>query len=113
MSDSHEEYNGGHELEALPVGTLFKVIFGLGAIVLAACFVVVQFFHQQRAYLEFHDNGAQAGYHLSKYWDDMDADKGGLAETAASVKTAADLKAPKPEPGYDWPNPDNIKEAGK
>lgn len=105
MSDSHEEYNGGHELENLPAVTLLKIIFGLGAIVLAAVFVVVQFFYQQQRYLEIEDNGAVAGHYLNKYWGEMDEQKKGLAKVAKGVKKGSDLKA---QPAYKgWANPDD------
>ena len=105
MSDSHEEYNGGHELEAVNAAVLFKVIFGISAIVLASVFVVVQFFYQQREYLEIEDNGASAGYYLQKYWNEMDVDKKGLGVVAKEMTSAADLKAAAPPVG--WVNPDD------
>jgi hypothetical protein len=108
MSSSDEEYNGGHELEDWDAPGLAKIIFGLAAIVLASVFVVVQFFYQQREALEIEDNGARAGYHLQKYWDQMDEGKKGLASVAKGMSGADALKAPKAGPG--WVNPDDIKE---
>ena len=111
MSDSHEEHNGGHELDNLPAETLFKIIFGLGAIVLAAVFVVAQFLFQQTAFLRFEANGAAAGHFLSKYWDEMDAQKEGLADVANGMRTGAALKADKAYPG--WQDPSDVKPEGK
>ena len=111
MSDSHEEHNGGHELDNLPAEVLFKVVFGLGAIVLAAVFVVAQFLFQQTAYLQFQENGAAVGHYLGKYWDEMDAQKEGLADVANGMRNPAALKAGKPYAG--WQDPSDVKEEGK
>ena len=74
-------------------------------IVLAAVFVVVQFFYQQQRYLEIEDNGAVAGHYLDKYWGEMDEQKKGLAKVAKGVKKGSDLKA---QPAYKgWANPDD------
>jgi hypothetical protein len=111
MSDSHEEYNGGHELEAMDAIILFKIVFGLGAIVLAAVFVVIQFFYQQTAFMALEENGAQAGFHLQSYYDDMDEGKKGLGAVAKEVGQSGDLKAAKAPAG--WVNPDDVKEASE
>ena len=105
MSDAHEEHNGGHELEGLNAIALMKVIFGLSAIVMVACIIVVQFFYSQAREMEFEGS---TPYYLQKYWGEMDADKAGLAATVKdAANNPATMKAGPPPAG--WKHPDDVK----
>lgn len=108
MSDEHAEHNGGHELEAVNAGALFKIIGALAIIVLLSVAVVIQWFYQQHKALV--QQGGTPHY-LQKYWQDMDADKAGLGDIAKEVaNNPAMLASDPPPPG--WKHPDDIA-AGK
>lgn len=106
MSDQHAEHNGGHELEAVNAGALFRIIGGLAVIVGISCFVVIQWFYQQRNDLEF-----QSGtpYFLKQYWEQMDAEKAGLGDTAKEIANDAGMLAADPPPAG-WVHPDDLKQ---
>lgn len=106
MSDEHAEHQGGHELEAINAGLLFKIIGGLAIVVLLACAVVIQWFYQQARALEY--DGATPHY-LQKYWGEMDEEKAGLSDLAKDIANDPAQLASDPPPAG-WVHPDDLKD---
>ena len=80
MSDKHDEHDqaghgadhdgGGHEIDRMPNGWLFKLLFGLSGLTLLAGFGVIELFNVQVAALE--DSRAHQGsFRLTAYREEM------------------------------------------
>lgn len=109
MSDEHHEHDGGHELEALDAGQLFRIIGGLSVVVLISIIAVVQWFHKQQEELRV----TRSDY---SFLEEQRAREGEMLEgiDAVATQVAADpklLAAPAPPEG--WVHPDDIKTGGK
>ncbi len=68
--DQHEHDAGGHEIDNMPNGRLFNLLFGLSALTLIACIGVVQLFNRQLDSVE----GARAekeSFQLTQYREEM------------------------------------------
>jgi hypothetical protein len=74
MSDS-EHGTGAHEIDNMPNGRLFNLLFGLSALTLLACIGVVQLFNRQLERIE-DQRGEVASFQLSEYREEMGKLKG-------------------------------------
>ncbi|MEM7157787.1 MAG: hypothetical protein AAF799_33415 [Myxococcota bacterium] len=73
MSDhEHDDHAGAHEVDNMPSGKLFNLLFGLSALTLAACIGVVQLFHQQTASIEA-QRAKKESFQLTEYKEEMEA----------------------------------------
>lgn len=106
MSDAHEQHKGGHELESVNSRLLFKLVFGLTAITLAACLVVVQWAYSQRDDLLV--RRADEGYSiLGTHQAEMEKLTKGIRRTLKDLaKEPTLLEAGDPPEG--WIHPDDI-----
>ncbi len=105
MSSDHGHHDpGGHELEAINTGMLFKLLLSLGGLALLLSIGVVQWFYSQRAELQ-EKHAADGSYRLREYQAHMSEELAELPKTVAAVK--ADLSMLKAAPVYPgWVNPD-------
>ena len=104
MSDAHDTHgehgghDGGHELENMNAGALFKLLIGLGLVVIVSCVAVLQWVYAQQRDLA-QEHADQGSFRLDEYHAEMDEAKAGLADAAAKVAAnSADLNA-FPDPG--------------
>ncbi|MEX1367277.1 MAG: hypothetical protein AB1Z98_29390 [Nannocystaceae bacterium] len=70
-NEHHEHDVGAHEVDKMPSGRLFNLLFGLSALTLVACIGVVQLFNRQVDSIE----GARhkkVSFQLSEYRQEMD-----------------------------------------
>ena len=103
MSDEHE-HDGGHELEAFNVALLGRLLLGLTALVILSCFVVVQFFYQQRHDLII-QRGQEGSIFLEDYRTEMRAEKEGLRELGLKIASSPAMLAPSAPP-KGWVDPE-------
>lgn len=106
--DAHHEHDGGHELEAINVWSLFKLIGASIVIVYASIVGVTQLFYQQRAGIILENTDYQFREEHRANEDKM---LDGIQATATTV--AGDAKKlvafPAPE---GWVHPDDIATGG-
>jgi hypothetical protein len=72
--DGHEA--GGHEVDKMPSGRLFNLLFGLSALTLVACIGVVQLFYRQVDTIR-DARDTKVSFQLAEYRQEMDELKGG------------------------------------
>lgn len=72
MSDEHAHNDGAHEVDKMPSGRLFNILFILGSLTLALCIGVIQLFNQQVRNIE--GERVAGGYESQQeYVAEMDA----------------------------------------
>ena len=75
--DGHDAHGGGgHEVDKMPSGRLFNLLFGLSALTLVACIGVVQLFYRQVDTIR-DGRDAKVSFQLAEYRAEMDELKGG------------------------------------
>lgn len=72
----HAHGGGGHEVDKMPSGRLFNLLFGLSALTLVACIGVVQLFYRQVDSIRDVRDTKQS-FQLAEYRQEMDDVKGG------------------------------------
>jgi len=74
----HDDHaaGGGHEVDKMPSGRLFNLLFGLSALTLVACIGVVQLFYQQVDTIR-DGRDTKVSFQLAEYRAQMDELKGG------------------------------------
>jgi len=105
MSDEHHEHDGGHELEALDAGQLFRLIGGMTIVVLISIIAVIQWFHKQQAELRVTNSDYSFLRDHHEREDKMLEGIDGVAKKVAG--DASTLAAPPPPTG--WVHPDDVK----
>lgn len=102
--EAHHEHDGGHELEAIHVGSLFKLILASAILVYASIVGVSQLFYKQRAGIIVSNTDYQfLGDHRAqeaKLLDGIDTTKTAVASDAKKL-----VAFPAPE---GWVHPDDI-----
>jgi hypothetical protein len=74
---AHDDHGvGGHEVDKMPSGRLFNLLFGLSALTLVACIGVVQLFYRQVDSIRDVRDTKQS-FQLAEYRQEMDDVKGG------------------------------------
>jgi hypothetical protein len=74
---AHDDHAaGGHEVDKMPSGRLFNLLFGLSALTLVACIGVVQLFYRQVDSIRDVRDTKQS-FQLAEYRQEMDDVKGG------------------------------------
>lgn len=108
MSEEHHEHDGGHELEALDAGQLFRIIGGLAIVVLISIIAVVQWFHKQQEELRI----TRSDYTFLQEHRAREAEMlEGIDAVAAKVGGDPKLLAAPPAP-EGWVHPDDVKTGG-
>lgn len=75
--DDHDDHGGaGHEVDKMPSGRLFNLLFGLSALTLVACIGVVQLFYRQVDTIR-DTRDTKLSFQLAEYRQEMDELKSG------------------------------------
>jgi hypothetical protein len=74
--DDHAHGGGGHEVDKMPSGRLFNLLFGLSGLTLVACIGVVQLFYRQVDSIR-DTRDTRESFQLAEYRHEMDEIKGG------------------------------------
>lgn len=110
-TDHHSE-KGGHELDVIDTKILFKLVFGLSALVLLSCILVAEWFYRQNAAIQAERAQQEDAYILrSQVQAEVKEETKDLDKVINAMVSAPELLNAQNAPAG-WVHPDDVKKAG-
>lgn len=109
QSDHHDK--GGHELDVIDTKILFKLVFGLSALVFVSCILVAEWFYRQNDAIQDERAQQEENYILRKsVRETVKEETKDLDKVINAMVSAPELlKGQAPPAG--WVHPDDVKKA--